>query len=95
MAGDFKPSRKGWYVQRGDYGREFWIIQTLEDETGAYQLLTPVHKALETSYLPGWQANPARQVISGNEPEACHYTPGEAQQLLDALWSVGLRPTRK
>lgn len=83
---DFEPKSKRWYVAKQDFGRRVAIVQTLEDAKGQFRILVPT---------PVGPIQYAYNVLVGNEPMEALHTPAEAQELMDALWQAGLRPSRR
>lgn len=93
---NFTPKRIRWFVDRQDYGRTWSIQPALEDEGGNIVLCE-----LDPPRFPEQTVKRERAffIASGNVLIGCQsvtsfYSPAEAQQLMDALWEAGMRPSR-
>jgi hypothetical protein len=75
-----------WFVQKQDYGRQVVIMPAQVLMSDEWRLMT---------YVPTEQKIMGKNVITGNEPLGCFFSPEEAQDLMDAMWEAGMRPTRR
>ena len=83
---EFNPMRRKWLVERQDYSRTIAIGLAEEDIDNRLRLIEFQPKL--THPIPSLAA------VRGQEPASWFFKPDEAQQLFDALWESGLRPTR-
>lgn len=90
---DFDPMRRRWFVERKDFGRQIAIVCAYESTDGQLQLLQYEPSGHESS--PPCPLRYKADCLTGCEPMTAFFSHDEAQELMDAMWEAGLRPTRR
>ena len=78
-----------FHVAREDYDRRVTILITREDADGGLALFEP--RPVEHQQ----HAVQPAALLRGYEPSGAFFTKAEAQQLFDAMYEQGFRPTRR
>ena len=95
---EFKPVRRRWFAAREDMGRRYTILAAAEDERG---FLMPCFNTWDIDEIEnphpikGMMPITPRSLLTGNQHWSTIFMPDEAQELMDALWQAGLRPSRR
>ena len=93
------PGRWRWFIERHDYGRSWVILPTWEQinpECQVKELVLHQLVPIEVQYQDSRQlvSVVGQCVLTGNEPITAFFSAEEAQDLMDALWAAGMRPSR-
>jgi hypothetical protein len=100
MSNEFIPVRRRWFVERVDYGRRWSIVPAEEDAEGRLRLLdlSPTVRIWnrdkeDFDIVPGVPMH-GENTIHGCERFSSFSCRAEVQELMDALWEAGMRPSR-
>jgi len=80
-----------FYAQSWDYGRRISLVETALSLEKEPEMRTRENICM-TIVTPCELTD--SQMLSGYEPAGACYKPEDIQRLMDALWAIGVRPSR-